>query len=83
MNVYYNGTCFFNVKIEEVACFYFCDHFYKAFREKKLSKMLLFFDHTQLKSWLLTFVSAKKKIMIFVQYSIIYLKGFLSKQKTV
>ena len=29
---------FFNVKIEEVACFYFCDHFYKAFREKKSIK---------------------------------------------
>ena len=38
MNVYCNGTCFFNVKIEEVTCFYFCDHFYKAFRVKKSVK---------------------------------------------
>ena len=38
MNIYYNGACFFNVKIEEVICFYFCDHFYKSFKEKKAIK---------------------------------------------
>ena len=35
MNVLFNNRVFFNVKIEEASCFYFCEHFYKAFKEKK------------------------------------------------
>ena len=38
MNIYYNGACFFDVKIEEVSCFYFCDHFYKSFKGKRAIK---------------------------------------------
>ena len=34
MNVYYNGGVAFNMKLDEVSCFYFCDHFYKAFKKK-------------------------------------------------
>ena len=51
MNIYYNGACFFNVKIEEVICFYFCDHFYKSFKEKKAIK----------KASVLTVAPARKK----------------------
>ena len=35
MNVFNNGDVMFHIKIEEVSCFYFCDHFYKAFRKKE------------------------------------------------
>ena len=38
MNVLFNNRAFFNVKIEELSCFYFCEHFYKAFKEKKTIK---------------------------------------------
>ena len=34
MNVYYNGGVVFNMKLDEVSCFYICDHFYKAFKKK-------------------------------------------------
>ena len=35
MNVNYNSGVIVNVKIEEVSCFYFWDHFYKAFKKKE------------------------------------------------
>ena len=38
MNVYYNGGVAFNMKLDEVSCFYFCDHFYKAFKKKQTVK---------------------------------------------
>ena len=38
MNVYYNGGVVFNMKLDEVSCFYFCDHFYKAFKKKQTIK---------------------------------------------
>ena len=38
MNVNYNGNGICNVKIEETSCFYFCNHFYKAFKKKESMK---------------------------------------------
>ena len=38
MNVYYNGGVVFNIKLGEGSCFYFCDHFYKAFKKKRTTK---------------------------------------------
>ena len=38
MNVYYNGGVAFNMKLDEVSCLYFCDHFYKAFKKKQTIK---------------------------------------------
>ena len=35
MNAFYNGSCLFSVKIEEVSCFYFCSHFYDPFKKKR------------------------------------------------
>lgn len=29
-----NDTCTFRIEIEETSGFYFCDHFYKAFKDK-------------------------------------------------
>ena len=28
------GVCSFRIEIDETSCFYFCDHFYKAFKRK-------------------------------------------------
>ena len=38
MNVYYNGGVVFYIKLGEVSCFYFCDHFNKAFKKKRTIK---------------------------------------------
>ena len=38
MNVYYDGGVVFNIKLDEVSCFYFCNHFYKAFKKKETAK---------------------------------------------
>ena len=35
MNVNYNENGICNVKIEETSCFYFCNHFYKAFKKNE------------------------------------------------
>ena len=35
MNVYYNEGLIVNDKIEEVSCFYFCNHFYKSFKKRE------------------------------------------------
>ena len=35
MNVYYNEGLIVNDKIEEVSCFYFCNHFYKAYKKRE------------------------------------------------
>ena len=29
-----NGTCSFWIELENTSCFYFCDHFYKNFKDK-------------------------------------------------
>ena len=38
MNVYYDGGVVFNIKLDEVSCFYFCNHFYKAFKKNQTIK---------------------------------------------
>ena len=38
MNVYHNVGVVFHMKLDEVSCFYFCAHFYIAFKEKQTTK---------------------------------------------
>ena len=71
MGLIYNRV-FFNVKIEEVSCFYFCEHFYKAFKKKKPIKSA---------SILQSVVNARKKFKNSVRNLRLYITIILTRQK--
>ena len=35
MNVIYDGRVVVHFRIEEISCYYFCDHFHKIFKARK------------------------------------------------
>ena len=43
MNIIFDGTVVFSLKIKEVSCYYFCKHFSKTFKTRKDSEKQIFF----------------------------------------
>ena len=83
MNVFYGGHLFFNIKIEDVSCFSFCEHFYKAFFKKELIKQTSVIQPHPHEEVITYCIDCKKKIIQFARSSIVFPTTFSTRQRKI
>ena len=69
MNVVFDGNVVISLQIEEVSCYYFCEHFYDIFKiRENFEKQTAFLRDTQKNEIIAYCDSCKEKIRSFYFY---------------